>query len=170
MSTKLPMNKRIDTYIETLKRLTNTTSDTALASELGVAKQTISSWRRRESVPLSQQYELIDKYGPEAAFNNEVNFVATQREKQVVLHVFLAVYDAFKARHDPSEKSSRYNDWAQAFLNFEYNLERLIREEGFTGESEGLIDRSMMADAIVKRIKEGKFEPADRSLQVFLKD
>jgi len=54
-------------------------------------------------------------------------------------------------------------------LNFEHNLERLIREDGFTAESEGLFGRSTMADAIAKRIKGAEFDPADRSLQFLLK-
>ncbi|GGA82408.1 hypothetical protein GCM10011491_07270 [Brucella endophytica] len=164
------MTKRIDVYISTLKRLTRTETDTALASALGVAKQTISSWRRRETVPWRLQYELIDKYGPEAAFNNEINYVATQREKQVILHVFLALYDIHKDRFDPSKDPRRYNDWAQAFLNFEYQLERLIREAGFVGEENGLFDRVAIADAILKKIESGELEDATHSFDVFLHD
>lgn len=164
------MTKRIDLYISTLKQITGTETDTALASALGLAKQTISSWRRRESVPLNQQYELIDKYGPQAAFSNEVNFVATQREKQVILHVFLALYDAHRKRHDPSENPRRYNDWAQALLNFEYELERLIRQQGFLGEEGGLIDRVAIAEAILQKVESGQLEHVQHSFDVFLYD
>jgi len=163
------MTKRIDVYINTLKRLTETKTDTALAASLGLAKQTISSWRRRETVPLAQQYELVDQYGSEAAFSNEVNFVATQREKQVIMHVFLSLYDKHKAQHDPSSNPRRYNDWAQAFLNFEYQLERLIREHGFVAEENGLFDRVAIAQAILAKIAAGDFSEVQHSFDVFLR-
>ena len=66
--------------------------------------------------------------------------------------------------------SSRDRDRVQALLSFEYNLERLIKEDGFTAELEGLFGRSTMANAIAKRIKGAESEPADRSLQFLLKN
>jgi hypothetical protein len=168
------MAEPIELYIDRLKLLTGATSDTELAESIGVAKQTISSWRRRGTVPTSKQYFLTSLLGPEAAFYPEVGYATTARERQVVLAAFLELFDRLRERHDPSHNARRYSDWAQALLNFEDDLQKVIRATGFVTINEklqvGELDRSTLAQYLVKLVAEGKLEQATRSFETFLSD
>lgn len=131
----LLMKKPIDLYIENLKRLAGANSDTELAKSLALSKQAIAAWRRRESVPLAQQRILTALYGPEAAFDEDIGYVATQRERVSILSAFLRLFDRYRPILDPSENKEAYETWADVLLAFEDEMKHIVRQGGWIGVS-----------------------------------
>ncbi len=153
----------VNEYLDTLKQLTGVNSDVQLAERIGVAKQTISTWRRRGNVPLSVELRLADELGPEASFSNEFRYAHTSRERQAILAVFLSLYDANKGRCDPVENRDRYLKWSQAFLHCEGEITDAIRKIGFVSQ-----DSFTMAEMIRTLIERGGLPSVAHALDVFL--
>ncbi len=127
------MKKPIDLYIDNLKRLVGAKSDSELAKSLSLSKQAIAAWRRREAVPLAQQRILTGLYGPAAAFNEEIGYDASMKERQAILSAFLRIFDQNRKLLDPTSHPSAYEHWAEALLSFESDMQRLVRSGGWIG-------------------------------------
>lgn len=160
------MSVEIDQYLETLKRLTGAKNDSELADALGKAKQTISSWRRRGTVPTDVQYTLADLYGPEAALFREVRAATTERERQAILAVFLSLFDQHRAELDPSDGRDRYILWAQAFLHCEDDIRNAIHALGFVDPSD---NQFTIAEMVKAMIDTGKVPGVRRALDVWVR-
>ena len=129
------MKKPIDLYIDNLKRLVGVETDTELAKSLALSKQAIAAWRRREAVPLAQQQILTALYGPEAAFNEEIGYIATQRERVAILSAFFRLFDQYRDILDPAKEKDAYETWAEVLLGFEGDLQHMVRSGGWIGVS-----------------------------------
>lgn len=129
------MKKPIDIYIDNIKRLAGASSDTDLAKKLSLSKQTIAAWRRRQAVPLAQQKILTVLYGPEAAFDEDIGYAATSRERIAILSAFLRLFDKYRGLYDPASNKGAYETWAEALLAFGSDMEQLVRSNGWLGVS-----------------------------------
>lgn len=158
------MASAIDEYIETLKRLTKTETDSELAAWLGKAKQTVSSWRRRGKVPYELQYELADRFGPEAALYKEVKYATTSRERQAIVTVWLKLFDRYRSHRDPANDASAYISWAQAMLHCELDIRDAVRSVGFLDEGD---NQMTVAEVVLVLINTGKLPAVNRAIDVF---
>lgn len=127
------MKKPIDLYIDNLKRLAGVKSDTELARSLALSKQAIAAWRRRESVPLVQQRILTALYGPEAAFDEDIGYTATMRERVAVMSAFLRIFDQYRDILDPVDNKEAYETWAEVLVSFETDMQQMVRKGGWIG-------------------------------------
>lgn len=127
------MKKPIDLYIENLKRLAGAKSDSELARSLSLSKQAIAAWRRRGAVPLAQQQILAALYGPEAAFDEEIGYTASLRERVAIMAAFLRLYDRYRYILDPRDDNAAYENWAETLLAFETDMQKLVRSSGWIG-------------------------------------
>lgn len=133
------MKRPIDLYIDNLKRLAGVKSDSELARRVGVSKQAIAAWRRRESVPLVQQSIFTALYGPEAAFDEDIGYTATMRERVAILSAFLRIFDQHRDILDPADKKQAYETWAEVLLSFETDMQQIVRSGGWLGvDSQGV--------------------------------
>ncbi len=159
------MNTALEEYLETLKRLTGAKTDAELAAAIGKAKQTVSSWRRRGDVPCSVQYELVDRYGPEAGLYPEIKHVSSEREKQAILAVYLSLFDQHRSILDPFISREHYISWAQAFLHCEDDIRSAIRSLGFLGPGD---NQFTVAEMIKAMIDTGKLPAVHEALEIWL--
>jgi Bacteriophage CI repressor helix-turn-helix domain len=125
----------ISNYITKLKTFAKVSTDAELADKLQVARQTVTSWRRRGSVPLSVELKIIDRYGPNAAFSPEFKYASTTREERVLLAFFLLIFSENADLKLLKNDNRLVEDWASAFtLNWE-TVRDLMRGAGFLSES-----------------------------------
>ncbi|KQX34092.1 hypothetical protein ASD04_17785 [Devosia sp. Root436] len=161
------MTSEIEEYLSLLKKLTGATSDTDLATKLGKAKQTVSSWRRRGSIPLEVQYELAEQYGPEATPFPEIKYAVQMRERLIATTVFLSLFDEQRAELEPKDDPSRYVSWGRLFEHVELELmkaARKVREASLDG------DPFAAAELVKGLLRAGKLPDVQRSIDIWIRD
>ncbi|MEP4768254.1 MAG: helix-turn-helix domain-containing protein [Roseibium sp.] len=77
------MNESVRVYIERLKVHFGVRSDEQLGAILGVKKQSVSSWRRRNKIPLAIELKLVQSNGAQFAWSNETRKLSENRENQI---------------------------------------------------------------------------------------
>lgn len=161
------MGKSVNEYIDDIRALTGSATDSDLAAYLGKAKQTVSSWRRRGAVPMDVQYLLADRFGPQAALYGEVEYATTSRERQATFAVLLSIYDEFRVECDPASDSERYIAWAQAFDQCELDIRNAVRQLGFVGAGDNQFTVSEMVKVMIRT---GKLPQVKRALDVWVRE
>lgn len=164
------MPEAIDDYLDNVKKLAGVQQDSELAELLGKAKQTVSSWRRRGNVPLDVQYELADRFGPDAAMLREVVYATSSRERQVIVAIWLALYDWYRSAGNPRESESRYIDWAQALLHCENDIRDAVRSFSFNSGRKGHpYDQHTLAELVRVMINTGQLPEAKRAIDIYVR-
>jgi transcriptional regulator with XRE-family HTH domain len=121
-------------YIVSLKRITASKTDADLADKIGVARQTVTSWRRRGSIPLSVELKIADIYGPDAAFSPEFRYAVSAREERAISCFFLMIFAEQAKIGELQSNPERFENWAAAIeLNRDY-VRKILREIGFLTE------------------------------------
>lgn len=160
------MVSEVDEYIETLRRLTGATTDAELAERLGVAKQTISSWRRRGSVPAKSQQAFAAQLGPEAIVDPALRYWKESREWQLVLAVMLATFDINR----PSRRTldfGEYVKWGEALSHSEEAIRAALRK---LQSAAGKDDPAALAEMMLVMIRAGKVPELQHAIDIWVRD
>ena len=96
----------------------------------------------------------------------EIGYVYSKREQEVVLSVFLQIFEEYHSKFGPTEKSAKYAAWAKVLKNIEHNYKIAMRVAGmFELEDESdpsHFDSRAIAEYVTKSIR-------NTSLEAFLK-
>jgi transcriptional regulator with XRE-family HTH domain len=146
----------VDGYLDVLRRLAGASSDAELAEKLGIAKQTISSWRRRGTVPSKSQQ----------AFARQLRYWKESREWQLVLAVMLATFDINKAGGTPLP-FSEYVKWGAALSHSEDGIRSALRKlEAATGR-----DRDpALVEMMMVMLRAGNVPGVTEAIDVWVRD
>lgn len=156
----------VDGYLDVLRRLAGASSDAELAEKLGIAKQTISSWRRRGTVPSKSQQAFARQLGPEALADPALRYWKESREWQLVLAVMLATFDINKAGGTPLP-FSEYVKWGAALSHSEDGIRSALRKlEAATGR-----DRDpALVEMMMVMLRAGNVPGVTEAIDVWVRD
>lgn len=86
------MSEPVRVYIERMKAALGVVTDEDLSKSLGLSKQAIANWRKREKIPLEIELKMVERFGPGLAHEPLTRQFASARENQIVhaatLHIF----------------------------------------------------------------------------------
>lgn len=160
------MGNEVDDYLAMLKEHARVNTDTELAQLLGKPKQTISSWRRRGTVPTEAQYEIAERFGPELALFPEVRYATTRREAQIMLAVFLGIFDDLRDARNPALQSDFYLLWAQAFDHCQDHIRSVMRQQGFSSANSNPF---FAAQELRMMVRHGEIPEVQRAIDIWVK-
>lgn len=124
----------IGEFIERVKFEAGVTSDAALATELGVSKPTISSWRQRGHVPEAMQRTIHRRFN--VVLDENAERILRQRDEDMRLYIAALMFVAFDLRSKNislgPDQVDNYYWWAKRFpyLNVYFREELLRRVDG----------------------------------------
>lgn len=132
---KCEMSEPVRVYIERMKAALGVTTDAEAADALGISKQAIANWRRREKIPLEVELRLVAAYGPELAHDELTREVALSKEDRVVFSATIYTYSKYE---DDSGRPMDLEEWltlGSTFKEVEKAIRKTVREIGFEQES-----------------------------------
>lgn len=160
------MNEDIEPYIKTLRRLAGVNNDTELASKIGVAKQTISSWRRRRAVPIKMQRALAAVFGPEAMLNSALQYWASEAERELVISILIAILDIVGPSPERGDYQG-YARWGQALAHCEEAVRDAIRQLHFVVAEDSAAE---IVEMVILMIRSGKLPTVSHAIDVWVTD
>lgn len=97
-SVKGQMSEPVRVYIERMKAALGAVTDEDLSKSLGISKQAIANWRRREKIPLDIELKMVERFGPDLAHEPLTREFALSRENQIVHATALYIFSYFEKR------------------------------------------------------------------------
>jgi len=155
----------VDDYLGELRRLAGAGDDAELADKLGIAKQTISSWRRRGAVPSKAQQAIADKLGPEALADPALRFWKESREWQLVLAVMLATYDINSGR--TAAPFAEYVKWGAALAHSEDRIRSALRQLATVA---GRDRDAALVEMMLVMVRAGNVPGVEEAIDVWVRD
>jgi hypothetical protein len=154
------MSEPVRVYIERVKAALGVTTDEEMGNRLGLSKQTIASWRRRNKIPLEVEARLVSAFGPDFAYSDLTKEITTLRENEVVFASALYAYSRFERRLDRRLTLSERVSLGYLFKEVEKLLRAKVRQIGFEFEnSESLLE------ILIALIDAGKIESLEETLE-----
>lgn len=92
------MSESIRVYIERMKAALGVVTDEDLSKSLGISKQAIANWRRREKIPLEIELKMVERFGADLAHEPLTREFALARENQIVHATTLYIFSYFENR------------------------------------------------------------------------
>lgn len=78
------MTEPVRVYIERVKAAFGVVTDEDLAFRLGLSKQAIANWRKRDKIPMNIQLQIAQIFGDDLSFSEKASKLGKFREDEIV--------------------------------------------------------------------------------------